>query len=375
MKSDYLLRNFLARNGSQWLPRIIRPLRMKKFLAFALPLFCTASVFAADVAYTQPVGGMQVTFAPGTRFTGMTLVNPAVARGAVSAVSGNVITLTDASANVGATLTSGTAYYVEFTAGPTSTYVGDRFDVDVAATKTSANNTLTVSLTANNTLGSVPAAADLAGYSVVIRPHVTIGQLFGTKDNQLMQGSTVVASADQLLFFSTALQSFETYFFLRNAQGTTAQWRKIGGGSTSRDNEIIAPGQGLAVIRNSGTPVTLTWLGEVRTNSFAQPLGAGYTLVAQPWPTSASATQRLMTYADGWTGSTISTQADKFLVYQGGSFQTYFLLRNASGSTEQWRLIGGGSTNRNNELLFGADTSVLISKITSDLHYSVPYIY
>ncbi len=373
MKSHYSLRNFLARNGSRWLPRGTRPLRMKKFLAFALPFLCTATVFAADVAYTQPVGGMRVTFNQGTRFTGMSLVNPAVVRGAVSAVSGSVISVSSASLNVGALLDASAAYYVELTAGPANTYVGDRFDIDVAATKTSGNNSITVLSSARNTLASVPS--DLSGYTVAIRRHVTIGQLFGTKENQLLQGSTVVANADQLLVYNTALQDFETYFFLRNAQGTTAQWRKIGGGSTSRDTEIIAPGQGVAVIRNTSAPVSLTWIGEVRTNNFAQPLGAGYTLVAQPWPVSASASQRVMSHAGGWTGSTVSTQADKFLVYESGSFQTYFYLRNASGSTQQWRLIGGGSTNRSDEALFGADTAVMISKITADANYSVPFIY
>jgi uncharacterized protein (TIGR02597 family) len=325
------------------------------------------------VAYTHPVGGMQVTFAPGTRFTGMTLVNPAVARGSVATVSGNVISLSSSGLNVGALLNASAAYYVEFTGGPSNTYVGDRFDVDVAATIASGNNSLTVVGSLRNTLPSVPS--DLSGYSLVVRPHVTIGQLFGTKENQLLQGSTVVANADQLLVYNTALQDFETYFFLRNAQGTTAQWRKIGGGSTNRDAEIIAPGQGVAVIRNSSTPVNLTWLGEVRTNNFSQPLGAGYTLVAQPWPVSASAAQRVMNTAGGWTGSTVSTQADKFLVYENGSFQTYFFLRNSSGSTQQWRLIGGGSTNRNDEALFGANTAVMISKIAADTQHSVPFIY
>lgn len=343
-------------------------------LATLLALSATAA-FAADVAYTPPVGGMQVSISPGTRFSGMSLVNAAVYRGVVASVSGNTVTLTGSGANVGAVLTTGTAYYVEFTAGPTSTYVGDRFDVDVAATQTSANGSITVTLAQRGTLASVPDTASLAGYSLVIRPHVTIGQLFGTKDNQLMQGSTIASSADQVLLYNTQAQGFDTFFFLRNASGSTAQWRKVGGGSTNRDTEIIEPGQGVAVVRNAATPVTLTWLGEIRTNTFAQPLGVGYSLVAQPWPVAASPTQRVMNSTGGWTGSTISTQADKFLVYSNGTFNTYFFLRNASGSTQQWRLIGGGTTNRNDEQLFGADAGVMVQRIAADSNHSVPYIF
>lgn len=348
---------------------------MKKFLAFALPFLCTATVFAADVAYTPPVGGMQVTFSPGTRFTGMTLVNPAAVRGAVTNVAGNVITLSATSLNVGALLDANTAYYVELTSGPTTTYVGDRFDVDVAATKASANNSITVTLASRNTLSAVPTTANLSGYSVVVRPHVTIGQLFGTKNNQLMQGSSVIGSADQIRFINPQSQAWEIFYFLKNPAGTIAQWTKSGGGTTNRDNEVIAPGAGFAVARNAATPVTLTFIGEVRTNSFAQPLVAGNNLVAQPWPTNASPLQRSMTVSSGMTGSNIIASADKILLNEGGVYKIYYLLRNPAGTIEQWTLSGGGTSNRGNELLFGANAGVIISKISADAHYSVPYIY
>lgn len=341
-----------------------------------LPLLVlSATAIAADIAYTPPVGGMQISISPGTRFSGMSLVNAAVYRGVVTSVSGNTITLAGSGGNVGGALTTGTAYYAEFTSGPTNTYVGDRFDVDVAATQASANGSITVTLAQRGTMASVPDTASLAGYALVVRPHVTIGQLFGTKDNQLMQGSTISSSADQILLYNTANQGFDTFFFLRNSSGSTAQWRKVGGGSTNRDTEVIEPGQGFAVVRNAASAVTLTWLGEIRTNTFAQPLGAGYTLIAQPWPVGASPSQRVMNSSGGWTGSTISTQADKFLIHSNGGFSTYFFLRNSSGSTQQWRLIGGGTTSRNDEALFGADVGVMVQRVAADSNHVVPYIF
>ncbi|MBX3737114.1 MAG: hypothetical protein KF715_10515 [Candidatus Didemnitutus sp.] len=343
-------------------------------LAALLALSATAA-FAADVAYTPPVGGMQVSISPGTRFSGMSLVNAAVYRGVVASVSGNTVTLTGSGANVGAALTTGTAYYVEFTAGPTSTYVGDRFDVDVAATQTSANGSITVTLAQRGTLASVPDTASLAGYSLVIRPHVTIGQLFGTKDNQLMQGTTSVSTADQVRFLNPQTQAWEIYYFLKNPQGTIAQWTKSGGGNTNRDGEVIAPGTGFVVARNAATPVTLTWLGEIRTNSFSQPLAAGKNLVAQPWPTDQSPLQRLMSVANGMQGATSVSSADKILLNENEIYKIYYLLRNANGSIEQWTLSGGGNTNRSAESLFGATAGVIIQKISQDLNYSVPYIY
>lgn len=364
---------FIAKNSLHWRGR--SPLTETVRKLAALLAFSATTAFAADVAYTPPVGGMQVSINPGTRFSGMSLVNAAVYRGVVASVSGTTVTLTGSGANVGAALTTGTAYYVEFTSGPTSTYVGDRFDVDVAATQASANGTITVTLAQRSTLASVPDTASLAGYSLVIRPHVTIGQLFGTKTNQLMQGNTSVSTADQVRFLNPQTQAWEIYYFLKNVSGSVAQWTKSGGGSTNRDGEVIAPGTGFVVVRNTNTPVTLTWLGEIRTNTFSQPLVAGKNLVAQPWPTDQSPLQRLMNFANGMQGSTSVSSADKILLNENDVYKIYYLLRNVSGSVEQWTLSGGGNTNRGNEALFGASIGAIVQKVSQDSNYSVPYIY
>lgn len=346
-----------------------------KKLAVAPALLCFAlSAFAADEAVSPPVGGMTITFQPGSRFTGMTLVNPAAFHGAVTSSTSSVITVSG-STNIGALLNASTKYYVEFTGGSPSTYVGDRFEVDVAATRASANNTITISLgDLKNTMASLPTGASLSGYSAAIRPHVTIGQLFGTLSNPIMNGSTIVSSADQVLLYNTQLQSFETYYFLRNAAGTIMQWTRVGGGSTNRDNEVIPPGAGMVVVRNTGTPVSVSWTGEVRTHAFAQPLVAGNNLVAHPFPIDASPSMRSMTVGNGMTGSTSVGSADTIQFPVAGVFRTYYLLRNASGTVEQWTLVGGGSTNRSNELLFSSSGAVVLNKKSADANYVVPFV-
>lgn len=328
------------------------------------------------VAKTVPLGGVRPTFAPGPRYAGMTMVNPAVARDLIASHSGNVLTLGYGSANYGAMLTTGTAYYVELSSGPASTYVGERLEVDVTATKTAANNTLTVLPSApRSTLTALPSASGLAGYHVTLRPHVTLGQIFGTKDNPLMQGSTVVSTADQVQVFNLQTQAFDTYYFLRNASGSVAQWTKVGGGSTVQDTLPIPPGVGVAVVRNAAAATTLTWLGEVRLHGFAQPLVKGNNLVCQPLPVDATPLQRVLTFANGVTGSTVTTSADRIQLLAGGATQTYYLLRNASGSVEQWTRVGGGSTNHNNTALFTADGAAVLTKINADPHYFVPLLF
>jgi hypothetical protein len=354
-------------------PRFTRRDFMKsvKLVAFALGLPLT--VLAADVAYSPPAGGMQITFNQGSRYSGMSLVNPAVVQGAVATVSGNVITVAGLEIDIGSKLNVGISYYVELVGGPSRTYEGERFDVDVAATQARGGNALVIIPgAANNTSASIPLGTDLSGYTMVVRPHVTLGQLFGTKENQKMEGSTVLSSADQVQVYNVHSQSFETYYFLRNQPGTFAQWVKVGGGSTSRDDLVIPPGTGFVVVRNNATPVTLTWSGHVRANHFAQPLTKGNNLIAQPFPVDASPASRHMTFAGGMAGSTVLASADKIQFPVDGVMKTYYLLRNASGTVEQWALVGGGSASRSQESLFSANGAVFLNKISADPDYIVP---
>jgi hypothetical protein len=343
---------------------------MKRYLALCLVTALTAS--ASVTSYSPPVGGAQITFAQGTRFSGMPFINPAAQLGIVASNTSQVITLSDTAANMSTALTAGTAYYLEITAGPDVTYVGDRFEVDVTNTRASANHTITITLgSATNTLATLPNSLD--GYSLTVRPHVTLGQLFGTKANEKMHGSTVASAADQVVFLNPLTQGYSTYFYLRNSSGTLAQWTLIGGGSTNRDNTVIPPGIGMIVHRNDASPVTLTWKGDIRRNSFIQPLVAGLNLVAEPLPIASSPLERALTYANGVAGSTVSSSADQVLVHTGTGYQTYFLLRNSSGSLEQWTLIGGGSTNRNNTKIFSSTGAVFIRKNLADADYSIPF--
>lgn len=329
---------------------------------------------AGTTAHTLPVGAMRITFAPGLRYTGMPLVNPAVARDVVASNTGTVLTLGYAGRNLGALLTAGTPYYVELTGGSATTYVGDRFEVDVTATKASANNSITVVAGATgNTLSALPANSTLSGYALVVRPHVTLGQIFGTKSNPLMQGSTVLAKADQVQLLNRQTQAFETYYFLSNTSGSIMQWAKVGGGSTVQDGLAVPAGVGMIVVRNAATSTSMLWTGEVRMHGFAQPLVAGNNLVSQPLPIDASPVLRLMTYAHGMTGSTVLALADKIQIPTAGAIKTYYLMRNANGSIEQWALVGGGSTNYTASLLFTADGAAIVNKITANPHYYVPF--
>lgn len=341
-----------------------------RLLALALVAALTGQ--AATVSYSPPVGGARITFEQGTRFSGMPFMNPAVKLGVIASNTEQVITLDDSGTNMANHLESGKAYYLEITAGPEVTFIGDRFEVDVSTTIASANQTITIATgSSRNTLATLPET--IADYSLAIRPHVTLGQLFGTKGNELMNGSTVLSSADQVALFDPHTQSYQTYYFLRNSTGTVAQWTLVGGGSTNRDNTPVPPGSGMIVRRVLDSSVTLTWAGAIRMNAFAQPLVAGMNLVAEPFPVASSPLDRALTHANGMNGSTVLSSSDQVQINTGSGYSTYYLLRNVSGSVEQWTLVGGGSTNQNNSKIFAPTGAVFIRKILADADYYVPY--
>lgn len=345
---------------------------MRKISAVALFTTLAACAFA-QTATTTPVGFTKFSFPTGRKAVGVNLLNPALVTAQVSANSTTALTLSGIS-NVGSLLATGTSYYVEIVGGTSSTYVGDRVDVDTTATIAASNGTVVLTSTGEgNTIGALSADL-LVGYRVVLRKHVTIGQVFGTKGNTPMQGAASSSAADQILFYRNG--SFETYYLLRNGTGTVEQWVKVGGGSTNCDNTVIYPGTGVIVNRVGATTAEVTVIGDVRSNSLAKPLVAGYNLVANGFPVDESPASRLMTYANGFTGSTSSTSADRILTIQpSGSFETYYLLRNGTGTVEQWTKVGGGSTNHNTTALFNWDGATLIYKMSADANHVLPVTF
>ena len=321
---------------------------------------------AQTTVTTDPVGFHTLTINPGYQTVGLPLVRTAVTVSSIASNTGSVITLSSSATNVGSLLQSGSAYYVEVVSGTDNSYVGDRFDVDFNSTVASANNTVTINTSsANNTIpGTLP---NLAGWNVVLRPHMTIGYVFGSQGTSQLQGSTVVSNADQVQIYNTTSGGFDTYFLL--ASGTIQQWRKVGGGSTVYDNQPIPPGTGLFLNRAGTSTVSVTVVGGVRVSGYgAQPIGAGYNLISEEFPVDRSPASRGFTVANGFTGSTVVSNADQIQVWNGTGFDTYYLL--VSGTIQQWRKVGGGTTDYMNTNIFGFDKSVFVKSNKANLSYA-----
>ena len=143
---------------------------------------------------STPVVGFQKTALSANVYkgVGISLLNPSVISGSVSAKTGYVVSITGAS-SLGASLESSPAsYYLEVTSGAN---VGDRFDVNVDATKTSNNGTLTLMASARNT-ANAQSVSLAAGSGVVVRKHVTLDQVRASLSGTLIGDDSSYSNAD-----------------------------------------------------------------------------------------------------------------------------------------------------------------------------------
>lgn len=320
---------------------------MKKssFLALALaPMILGApmAVHAQSVS-TDPVGFVKLDLQPGLQAVGASLLNPAVAAGAVASSDANSITL-DGTHTLETSLDAGTAYYVEVASG--DTWEGERFEVDVAG---SSGSTLAVSASSNNTVSL--GAADLSGHSVRVRPHVTLAQIFPPED---------LTAGDEVLIFNPSTGGFESYTLSEDIFGGPNFWDRGG----NQNDFVLAPGQG-ALYRNTGAATELTTvLGEVRTNSFRQPLGEGLNHVSEGHPLDNSPNSRMMTEANGFE------LGDEILVFNPGTggFEGYTYSEDIFGGPNFWDRGGDQSDTP----FIVADGSVFIRKGQADPNYEAP---
>lgn len=333
-----------------------------------------------QTANTNPVGFVTLSIQPGYNAIGPAMVNPPVFQSTVAGATGSSITFSQGATavNLAGLLQPNTRYFVEISGPGTNfaTYVGDVMEVDVAATIASANNVLTVKLAGFNTLNA--PLPDLTGYSAMIRPHVTIGQVFGTLGNILLKGSGSAGSSDQVLFYDRATGGFTAYWFRANAGGTIAQWRSLDGADTTDYSTLpIEPGAGVFVLRQAANPaVDISFTGAVRTNDLQQPLASGFNLVAPALPVGHSPAMLKMNVAGGFIGAGSAGSADQilFLDPATGGYATYWFRANGSGSVQQWRSLDASNPMdyMNDTTLFEGTKAMFILKTAADPNYVYP---
>jgi uncharacterized protein (TIGR02597 family) len=337
---------------------------------FAATIAASTSVFASS-ATTSPVGFTRQTIKQGQQTVGLTLTNPAVLTATIESGTAQALTLDAGDVTIGSLLNDAGSYYVEIESGDVNTFVGDRFEIDVTATRTRNDTTIALRTSETNTIALPLPAAGLAGFRASIKRHLTIAQVFGTGSDSKFVASSDFAQADQVLLFDRASGGFITYYLHRASATTTAEWRRVGSAG-KMDDAVIPPGAGLFVRRTAASSFDLVVTGTVRLNDFVLPLAAGYNFVSLPYPAAQSPASLQMNGANGFTGANDAANADQILVFNGSSYETYFLYRSTDGSTEAWRKLNSDTTSYSSTQLLAASDSVFIRKVAADSSFIAP---
>ncbi len=303
----------------------------------------------AQTATTDPVGFVSYNFTQGSQYSGIPMVNAPSFSGMVAGISNTALTVSGTGLNLGAALTAGKAYYVEIVADPNNAgaYIGDRLDVDTAATIAAANATIVIKTSAENTIsGNLPAA--LVGVKFVVRAHVTLAQVSSSSTGLFLAGDQIVIRVNGA---SNATITF-------NGTG----WRQ---GITNADATVVYPGVGYLIKRASATPSTGVFVGNVRTNNFAQVIRAGEQILAEgfpvdsaPHPTDVTVASRLFTNDIGTTFA----NGDRLFAYNGSNFTLFTY----STGTNRW---AAGMTNGNTLKIFNATKAVLLKTAAANVNY------
>lgn len=326
-------------------------------VAVVSPLVQAASVVSAPygvVAADVPNGNSGLSFP---------LIGDDAFAGRVAANSGNTLTF-EGAANIGSQLTADQPYYAEVVGGPLE---GERLDVNTAATRSAANNTVVLDLgAASNSTTATLGDNALAQVRVVIRSHLTLAKLQASLAPALV-GSNAVGSADLVkLVGPKGLTTFQ----LRADHQT---WREVGKLPDVR-NRVIPPDTSVLLQLRSGAK-KWTHAGVVRTTAFRKNLSNGLQGFATGFPVDMTPVQ-IAAYVDAgqpaatrWVGSESPDTADTIKVFDAAlnDYKTYYL--RADGTT--WNLVGDTATNLANSPILKVPSLIAVSRKQSDGDYLI----
>ncbi len=312
----------------------------------------------ATTATTDPVGFQSKSIPVGVTSLSNPLINANAVTAQVSGNTNSVVSLST-SENIGSILNSadnsGFPFYIEVLSGPLE---GERWEVNIAATITTGNASITVdTVSPNNT--SVLSSDSLVGASIALRKHVTLTQLQSFFSPALV-GNNNAASADMISVYNPSTDTFTNYFL----RGDSVTWR-IQGTTTNATKFSVPSGTGFLVTKRS-SPTVFTSVGSVRTNDFAFPMPQGPSFRAPGYPVSYSPQSLGGNATNGWTGNNNAASADQLQIYNPSTdtFTNYFL----RGDGVTWR-IQGTTTVVTSDQLFSDNNAFMVLKRQADTNY------
>ena len=357
-------------------------------LAALMPVLIPVHESRAQTSVTtNPVGYVQLSCsASSDTVVSVPFTQPTAYAGLVASISGSTVTVSGApgwTANQFAVGSGTNTYYALLTSG-TTVSPRDGATYTVAA---SSSNTLTLELN-GDTISGVPS-----GSNISIIAYWTLNTVFPASNAGISftasAGSTARTRATQILFPDTVdagtnlppgyvseTNTYYIFYFYNSA------WRLAGGDSTVDVGNTPIPVNSYIIVRNAGSPSTLTAMGSVALNNTTMPLLTDSNqlqdnAVSLPRPVDVSLNNLGLITSNAFTpstGSTARTRADQLLIPDNtipgtnnpvpspGTYTTY-----ATGTfyyyNGAWRLAGGDSTVDCGNALIHAGTGFTIRKV------------
>ena len=295
----------------------------------ATSLFCSAIAIGALTTAnaqetTTPVGYNTQTCYNGVfTLVGVTLHGATEANGAVVGITADTLTVADGIVDA---LSTG-PYLIEITSGTAAGAVNLITSFDAAADSIVAENDL-------------QAAGVAATDTFVIRPAATIGSVFGTGSNVLINKGD--ANTGDLIYIPAGGGAFDIYYHTTDSAFGAGAWSKVGGGGSGADTPILYA-DSLLVLNRSGANYDLVTSGEVKTTPTIFGLPDTFNYISTAYPTGATLNDSGLANSTGFKKGDANTGD---LVYipdsaSPGAYRIFYHTTDSAFGAGSWNEIGG----------------------------------
>lgn len=273
-------------------------------------------------------------------YAGFPVGYPAVESGSVKSVTGVVVGWSPSFQDrpFGTALPVGEEYYAEVIGPSTHPWLGHRFELDEAATRTRSDNGLVVAVSPFNTRGTPNQT--LAGANLEVRRHLTVDGLWGgSVRNRILFGGEKSPSFSFLVSTPGAPNGSRTIKPSLDS-ANVLRWVDVNSPSSKLVSPvIIPPGTCVGVDFGDRRGSSLGFSGAARTWPTAVPLQAGANLLAYPYCADLRLGIDWGTSKEGFKGSAKpSSNQDRIEILEGASRRSYSPELQPDGRL-RWRLM------------------------------------
>jgi hypothetical protein len=293
----------------------------------------------------QETAGYSLTLEKDLELVGVPLQHPALASGAVTAVqSGPIIQWTPSftDTSFGSALVSGSEYYAEIVGPTTHPWLGQRLELDEAATRARSDHALVAAVSPWNTKG--PIDSSLVGATIEVRPHITLPYLV---DDTLLRRIQSAGENPKSFQFFLPFPGAVSLAAQANLSGSTLLWQELTTGRALRPEEIILPpGTAFGLKFGERRGLSRGFSGIVRTAPCAAPLQKGHNYVSYPFPRDLRLGVDWGSSLEGFKSGSTPKGLDRIELCQGVQRKRYALFSATSSGPARWRLINSARTDQ-----------------------------